>query len=237
MALPRPRVDHSYRTESVDLQPYGNTISVTSVSDNPFEDDQEAEIFTQQSGGMAGPDPRMRSKAVMHKGTAVKTRQHHAGVARVYKTNGAANRQGFMPGFGGFAGLGADGPTPPAAFIPNPNGPGFIMAPDQSDQMAALTVQQDAAAQGPPSGVWGALTSLFSSAPATAAAIEAARRGPAAPGMPPAGMPPPPKAGGLMKDLPWILGAVGVIGAAALIFGKKGAAAPATNPRRRRHRR
>ena len=231
MALPKPYVDHSYRTEPVDLQPYGNTISVTSVSDNPFEDDQEAEIFTQQSGGMAGPDPRMRSKRVMHKGTATKAKQHPAGMAKVYKTRGAANRQGFMPGFGGFG----DTPnTTPSIDTDEGNPPGFVPA---SGGAPAAGVPSAA-----PSGAWSALTSLFQAAPATAAAIEQARQGGAKPaGMPP-GAPLPPGAGKpstLAKDLPWILGAVGLIGAAALLFGKKSGGAPAvaTNPRRRRHRR
>jgi hypothetical protein len=231
MALPKPYVDHSYRTEPVDLQPYGNTISVTSISDNPFEDDQEAEIFTQQSGGMAGPDPKQRSKRVMHKGTATKAKQLPAGHARVYKTRQAANRQGFMPGFGGFG----DTPnTTPSIDADEGNPPGFV--PASGGAPAAAAPGQAAA----PSGVWGALTSLFNAAPGTAAAIEQARAGgPKPAGMPPGmPLPPPGKSSGIMKDLPYILGAAGLIGAGILIFGRKKAATTvATNPRRRRHRR
>ncbi len=65
MPLPRPRVDNRYRSQEVDLQPYGNTVSVEADSDNPFEDTRDVEIFTQASGGMAGPDPRQRSRGVM----------------------------------------------------------------------------------------------------------------------------------------------------------------------------
>jgi hypothetical protein len=227
MALPKPFVDHSYRLEPVDVQPYGNTISVTSVSDNPFEDDQEAEIFTQQSGGMAGPDPKMRSKRTMHKGTAVKAKPLPAGHARVYKTRGPANRQGFMPGFGGFG----DTPnTTPTIDQDEGNPPGFVPQGN---------VAPNAPPAAPAGGVWGALTSLFSAAPATAAAIEAARTGTPKPaGLPPTTMPPlPARSTGIAKDLPWILGAVGVIGVGALLLGRKKAPAVATNPRRRRHRR
>jgi hypothetical protein len=229
MALPKPYVDHSYRIEPVDLQPYGNTVSVTSTSDNPFEDDQEAEIFTQQSGGMAGPDPRQVSKRVMHKGTATKAKQHPAGMARVYKTRGAANRQGFMPGFGGF---GAD--PMPGLDTDEANPPGFVPASG-----GAPSATPPAAA---PSGAWGALTALFQAAPATAEAVQAARSGaPKPPGMPPAaGMPPAGAKSGIAKDLPYILGAVGIIAVGALLFAKKGGSSLpvfATNPRRRRHRR
>jgi hypothetical protein len=145
MALPRPFVDRSYRTEAVDLQPYGNTISVTTGSDNPYERDQPVEIVTQQSGGMAGPDPRQRSKRVMHKGTAVKPKPHQAGHARTYQTRQAANRQGFMPGFGGFAGLGIDLPVDDS----DSGGGGAAPVVDTTD-FAALTALQDPGYMGSP---------------------------------------------------------------------------------------
>ena len=138
MSLPRPFVDRSYRTEEIDLQPYGNTVSVTTGSDNPYEREQPVEIMTQQSGGMAGPDPRMRSKRVMHKGTATKAKPHAAGSAPTYKVRQSAQRQGFMPGFGGFAGLGVDIPVDDS----DSGGGGAAPAVDTTD-FAALTALQD----------------------------------------------------------------------------------------------
>ena len=135
MPLPRPFVDNSYRTESVDLQPFGNTVSIETGSDNPFEDDQGIEVVTQQSGGMAGPDPRMRSRKTLVRGTRVTA--HPAGVSRTYHTRSQANRQGFMPGMAGFAGLGIDMPT-------DDSGSGGDAAPADATDFNALTTDQDA---------------------------------------------------------------------------------------------
>src|ERR1700679_1877262 len=68
-------VDNSgYYDQPVDVQPYGNTISVTCPSDNPFEDDAKpCVVVTQQSGGMAGPDPRMQSKRIITKQKRTRT--------------------------------------------------------------------------------------------------------------------------------------------------------------------
>jgi|GEM_PF-3209076 hypothetical protein len=135
MPLPRPFVDNSYRTESVDLQPFGNTVSIETGSDNPFEDDQGIEVVTQQSGGMAGPDPRMRSRKTLVRGTRVTA--HPAGVSRTYHTRSQANRQGFMPGMAGFAGLGIDMPT-------DDSGSGGDATPADATDFNALTTDQDA---------------------------------------------------------------------------------------------
>ena len=82
MPLPASIVDRSYRTEEVNLRPGGSTITVTAPSDNPFEtSDEDIEIVTQDSGGMAGPDPRMRSKRVIYQGksrNATKPRAVHS---------------------------------------------------------------------------------------------------------------------------------------------------------------
>lgn len=85
--LPTVSRGTNYRTEAVDLQPGGSTIAVTVPSDNPFEDGLDIEIVTQDSGGMAGPDPRMRSRGV---------------IARSKKTGGAVRHlnAGFLPGMG-----------------------------------------------------------------------------------------------------------------------------------------
>lgn len=83
--LPRARLNSSYRTEEVNLQPGGSTINVTVPSDNPFELADEIEIVTQASGGMAGADPRMRSRSVVY--------ANKAGSAKHLT-------RGFLPGMG-----------------------------------------------------------------------------------------------------------------------------------------
>jgi hypothetical protein len=66
--LPSAIRGHGYRSEAIDLQPGGATITVTVPSDNPYEMGDDVEIVTQMSGGMAGPDPKMRSKRIAAKG-------------------------------------------------------------------------------------------------------------------------------------------------------------------------
>ena len=101
----RPFVDNSsYRQQSVDLQPHGNTISVECPSDNPFEDAQDIQIVTQGSGdqSLAGPDPRMKSKRVITKGKRLAP--IHAGKAPVRQVMAHAaaplKHNGFIPGLG-----------------------------------------------------------------------------------------------------------------------------------------
>jgi hypothetical protein len=85
--LPSAIRGHGYRQEAIDLQPGGATISVTVPSDNPYEMGDDVEIVTQMSGGMAGPDPKMRSKRVAAKG-----------VRRVRPAQRI--HAGFLPGMG-----------------------------------------------------------------------------------------------------------------------------------------
>lgn len=104
-------VNNKYRREIIDLQPFGNTISVETPSDNPFEGAQDVEVVTQMSGGMAGPDPRMKSTQVRRHpitGLPMK-RPAPSRVARVVpgkvsarKFSAPAHRQhaGFVPGLG-----------------------------------------------------------------------------------------------------------------------------------------
>jgi hypothetical protein len=144
MALPTPYVDKRRRIQPVDVRPYGNTIGIEADSDNPFEDDRPIQIVTQNSGGMAGPDPVMRSKRVMHKGTAAKAKPLPAGHVPTYRSRGAANRQGFMPGFGGF---GVDLPLGPddssGGSMDEANPPGFV-ASSGIDPFSAASMSQDA---------------------------------------------------------------------------------------------
>ncbi len=109
------RVQNNRARQQVDLQPYGNTISVEATSDNPFEDAQDVEVVTQASGGMGGPDPKMRSRSIITKPS--RERLVFAGRAKAHKVVAPAHRShgGFMPGMAGF---GADpvvlGPPSPA---------------------------------------------------------------------------------------------------------------------------
>lgn len=80
--LPGVNAASNYRNEQVDLQPGGNTVTVETSSDNPFEDLAGPPIVvTQASGGMSSPDPRMRSKRINAKGVRYVT-------------------AGFLPGMG-----------------------------------------------------------------------------------------------------------------------------------------
>ncbi len=117
-------VSNRRRVEAVDLQPYGNTISVETISDNPFEDAQDVEVFTQTNDGFGGPAPAsMRSKRII-------TRPEHvspmwAGRVAAMKMRAPAHKAhaGFAPGMNGL-GLGE-----------TPGGP-ITMAP--SDQPSTL---------------------------------------------------------------------------------------------------
>jgi hypothetical protein len=93
----KPFVDNKYRREAIDLQPYGNTISVETLADNPFESNAPIEIYTQQSGGMAGPDPKMQSRRGRRK-VAKRIAPGHV-AARQFNAP-ATSRAGFMPGLG-----------------------------------------------------------------------------------------------------------------------------------------
>lgn len=105
MAL-RAHVSNKYRTEAVDLQPYGNTISVEAPSDNPFESNADVEVYTQASGGMAGPDPRTRSRGLLTQ--RPRSTRHQGGKVKAYRVRMDAAHAGFMPGMHG---LGAE-PAP-----------------------------------------------------------------------------------------------------------------------------
>ncbi len=98
MPAPRAKIGQKYRMEEVNLQPYGNTISVETTSDNPFEDDRDVEIVTQDSGGLAGPDPRQRSRGLLIQ--RPRTTKQQGGRVRAFHTTMDAAHPGFMPGMG-----------------------------------------------------------------------------------------------------------------------------------------
>ena len=110
------------KIQKVDLQPFGNTISVEAESDNPFEDAQDVEVFTQANRGMGdtGPHRGARSRGIVTKPQG-RERIVHAGRAKAVMTVAPAHRQhgAFIPGM---AGLGADPvygpPSPPPASQP-----------------------------------------------------------------------------------------------------------------------
>lgn len=90
------------RVEAVDLQPYGNTISVETISDNPFEDAQDVEVFTQANDGFGGPAPAsMRSKRIITKPAHVSPMW--AGRVAAVKMRAPAHKThtGFAPGING----------------------------------------------------------------------------------------------------------------------------------------
>ncbi len=98
-------VSNRRKVQSVDLQPYGNTISVEAESDNPFEDAQDVEVFTQTNRGMGdvGPHRGARSRAIITKPTSQHGRMVFAGKARATKTIAPAHVQhaAFIPGLSG----------------------------------------------------------------------------------------------------------------------------------------
>ncbi len=103
----RPVVQNRYRREAVNLQPYGNTITVETPSDNPFERARTVEIHTQMSGGMAGPDAQQRSRKLSIRPSTNSSMR--AGAVPAIVLRAPAHRD-FMPGMGD---LGVD-PAPAA---------------------------------------------------------------------------------------------------------------------------
>jgi hypothetical protein len=107
----RPVVQSRYRAESVDLQPGGATIVVTTPSENPFEMTKDIEVVTQESGGMAGPDQRQTSRGQrrqvsgMGRGKPPSVLPRVIGRAPVQRmvADAASSRvitSGFLPGMG-----------------------------------------------------------------------------------------------------------------------------------------
>ncbi len=128
------------RVEAVDLQPYGNTISVETISDNPFEDAQDVEVFTQANDGFGGPAPAsMRSKRIITKPAAVSPMW--AGRVSAVKMRAPAHKThtGFAPGINGL------GETPGGAISMGPSQPaqpGFLaQAPGLLSSLATTAGQ------------------------------------------------------------------------------------------------
>lgn len=64
--LPRTHVQKDAVLQTINLKPAGNTVAVTTLSDNPFEGGRAVSVRTQQSGGMAGPDDSQVSRSLLH---------------------------------------------------------------------------------------------------------------------------------------------------------------------------
>jgi LPXTG-motif cell wall-anchored protein len=64
--LPRPQVTAATVLQTVNLRPAGNTVTITTLADNPFDDSRPVSVRTQQSGGMARPEGNQMSRSLLH---------------------------------------------------------------------------------------------------------------------------------------------------------------------------
>jgi len=64
--LPRTHVQKATVLQTVNLKPFGNTVSVTTLADNPFAGGRAVSVRTQASGGMARPDESQMSRRLLH---------------------------------------------------------------------------------------------------------------------------------------------------------------------------
>lgn len=64
--LPTGRVITNVVQQEVDLRPPGNTIAVTTLADNPFEENAAVEVVTQASSGGYEVPANMRSHHLLH---------------------------------------------------------------------------------------------------------------------------------------------------------------------------
>ena len=232
----RSTVSNAYRTEEVHLQPHGNTVTVTTLAENPFENEGEIEVVTQNSGGMSGPDPEMTSRV-----------QHHRRGGMWGGQRPAIRPVGLPPGHRRFTnaideslnGLGDDVYTAgvmasigsPSAPIPAPvAAPVPESKPFNWDAFGKITTGLATAAGGVVSAQMGAKTSASQAKAADAAArAEQSRTLQAS----------------LMSrtvqtaksNWPILVGGIAVLGLGIFLLMRKKSAAPATNPRRRRSRR
>lgn len=63
--MPTPAVTKKVVTQEVDMKPKGNTVAITTTSDNPFER-KNVTVVTQASGGAPGVPASMQSRGIMH---------------------------------------------------------------------------------------------------------------------------------------------------------------------------
>lgn len=149
----KPVIAQKYRTQQIDLQPYGNTISVEAASDNPYDSDQDVEIYTQASGGMAGPGRSMRSRGTMIR--RPRTSKLINGKAKTYRVNQDAAHNGFFPGMGEIAGRRSFMPGLGAGEVP------LMLRPPEPNQPS----------------VWGSIANAFGTVASTAGSVITTREG------------------------------------------------------------
>lgn len=155
----------NYVRQQVDLAPAGATVAITVDSDNPFEDNaDELAIYTQESGGMSGPDPGMRSRRgargrknrmLTGKAQVIRTRASAAEpnaawapgrtMSKAAKTMRRMRQQGFIPGIGDLGEPTAAG-GPPAGWS----------APAATPSVAVRSAAPTAANSSPAGGGWAA---------------------------------------------------------------------------------
>ena len=64
--MPRSHVTKATVLQTVSLKPMGNTVSVTTLAENPFAGGRAVSVRTQASGGMASPDSSQMSSHLLH---------------------------------------------------------------------------------------------------------------------------------------------------------------------------
>lgn len=64
--LPRPHVQKDTVLQTISLKPAGNTVSITTLAENPFDGGRAVSVRTQQSGGMAHADDSQVSRTLLH---------------------------------------------------------------------------------------------------------------------------------------------------------------------------
>lgn len=64
--MPRSHVTKATVLQTVSLKPMGNTVSVTTLAENPFAGGRAVSVRTQASGGMASPDSSQMSRRLLH---------------------------------------------------------------------------------------------------------------------------------------------------------------------------
>lgn len=204
-------VSNRRRVEAVDLQPYGNTISVETISDNPFEDAQDVEVFTQTNDGFGGPAPAsMRSKRII-------TRPEHvspmwAGRVAAMKMRAPAHKAhaGFAPGMNGL-GLG-ETPGGPITMAPAQPQPAPWYSQLLSATPAAITAAGGAVQTAQQTQLAKANTAL-TDAQARKAAADAASAALMSQGSP--------KTGGKSNTMLYVLGGAAVLGALFFFMKRK----------------
>ncbi len=258
-AMPAPRVNNRYRSEEVDLQPGGATISVVTQADNPYENEGDIQIVTQESGGMADPDTDQTTAGQVWKGSS---RMHRGGSnsrlnrmgnrpsgtapvrTSVVSANSPQNSDGTIDdddnedgssnGMFGLGNLGVDysgvDMGPDAPLNPaTPTTPAATTQGSSFDWSKFLTAAVPAIA----SSAGGIVQANYAQKTAAANASAAASQAQAASYMSRMGNQ---VAANVKSNWPVLVGGAAVLGLGIYLLSRKGSSAPKTNPRRRSRR-